>query len=108
MDCVNGCNYQEDDTGTSSTVGHHRHLCRSLDDSGLSSNERIIMTTQQNAGMITDADVQTLLKELPLAAEVLRRIIAERIAGDLQRQVDELKSSKNGLAKEAIPETVES
>ena len=57
---------------------------------------------------ITDADIQTLLKELPLAAEVLRRIIAERIAGDLQRQVDELKSSKNGLAKEAIPETVES
>ena len=52
------------------------------------------MTTEPQAG-ITDEDVQVLMKELPLAAEVLRRIIAERIARDLQAQIDDLKSSKS-------------
>ena len=41
---------------------------------------------------ITDADLQTLLAQNVLAAEQLRRIIAERIRGELQAELEELQS----------------
>jgi hypothetical protein len=43
------------------------------------------MTQQQN--QITDADLQALLAQNPLAAEQLRRIIAERQVVELQAQL---------------------
>jgi hypothetical protein len=46
---------------------------------------------------ITDADLQALLSQNVLAAEQLRRIIAERIRGELQAELDDLKSSTNGV-----------
>jgi hypothetical protein len=46
---------------------------------------------------ITDADLQALLTQNVLAAEQLRRIIAERIRGELQAELDDLKSSTNGV-----------
>ena len=49
---------------------------------------------------ITDADLQTLLTQNVLAAEQLRRIIAERIRGELQAELDALKSSTNGAVAE--------
>ena len=51
---------------------------------------------------ITDADLQTLLAQNVLAAEQLRRIIAERIRGELQAELDDLKSSSNGVNAEAV------
>ena len=51
---------------------------------------------------ITDADLQTLLAQIVLAAEQLRRIIAERIRGELQAELDDLKSSSNGVNAEAV------
>ena len=55
---------------------------------------------------ITDADLQTLLRENPLAAEQLRRIIAERQREELhiiaERQREELLAqiaSQNGTAE---------
>ena len=56
---------------------------------------------------ITDADLQMLLAQNVLAAEQLRRIIAERIRGELQAELDALKSSTNGIAAktEAVVET---
>mgnify|MGYP003652553738 CR=1 FL=1 len=56
---------------------------------------------------ITDADLQMLLSQNPLAAEQLRRIIAERIRGELQAELDALKSSTNGITAEteALVET---
>jgi L-rhamnose isomerase len=50
---------------------------------------------------ITDADLQTLLSQNVLAAEQLRRIIAERIREELQAELDALKSSVNGVDAEA-------
>ena len=44
---------------------------------------------------ITDADLQTLLRENPLAAEQLRRIIAERQREELLAQI----ASQNGTAE---------
>ena len=46
---------------------------------------------------ITDADLQTLLSQNVLAAEQLRRIIAERLREELQAELDALKSSTNGV-----------
>ena len=56
---------------------------------------------------ITDADLQMLLAQNVLAAEQLRRIIAERIRGELQAELDTLKSSTNGIVAEteAVVET---
>ena len=56
---------------------------------------------------ITDADLQLLLAQNVLAAEQLRRIIAERIRGELQAELDALKSSANGIVAEteAVVET---
>ena len=50
---------------------------------------------------ITDADLQMLLAQNVLAAEQLRRIIAERLRGELQAELDALKSSSNGVDAEA-------
>ena len=50
---------------------------------------------------ITDADLQLLLAQNVLAAEQLRRIIAERLREELQAELDALKSSTNGIAAEA-------
>ena len=44
---------------------------------------------------ITDADLQMLLAQNVLAAEQLRRIIAERLRGELQAELDALKCSTN-------------
>jgi len=46
---------------------------------------------------ITDADLQMLLAQNVLAAEQLRRIIAERLRGELQAELDALKSTTNGV-----------
>ena len=56
---------------------------------------------------ITDADLQLLLSQNVLAAEQLRRIIAERLREELQAELDALKSSTNGVAAEteAVVET---
>lgn len=51
---------------------------------------------------ITDADLQMLLAQNVLAAEQLRRIIAERIRGELQAELDALKASNNGVDAEAV------
>ena len=50
---------------------------------------------------ITDADLQALLSQNVLAAEQLRRIIAERLQGELKAELDALKSSVNGVDAEA-------
>ena len=42
---------------------------------------------------ITDADLQMLLAANPLAAEQLRRILAERHREELQAELDVLKAS---------------
>ena len=56
---------------------------------------------------ITDADLQTLLSQNVLAAEQLRRIIAERHREELQAELDALKASVNGIEAEvdAVVET---
>ena len=54
-----------------------------------------------NEGII-DADLQMLLSQNVLAAEQLRRIIAERIRGELQVELDELKLPTNGATKELV------
>jgi hypothetical protein len=46
---------------------------------------------------ITDADLQLLIAQNPLAAEQLRRIIAERRREELQAEFDALKASVNGV-----------
>jgi hypothetical protein len=45
---------------------------------------------------ITDADLQTLFIQNPLASEQLRRIIAERNREELQAELSALKASSNG------------
>ena len=49
---------------------------------------------------ITDADLQMLLSGNPLAAEQLRRIIAERNRTELQAEIDALKASANNVGTE--------
>ena len=51
---------------------------------------------------ITDADLQLLLAQNVLAAEQLRRIVAERLREELQAELDALKSSTNGIAAEPV------
>ena len=55
---------------------------------------------------ITDADLQMLLSQNVLAAEQLRRIVAERIREELQTELDTLKASTNGATKELVAEEV--
>jgi len=50
---------------------------------------------------ITDADLQMLLSANPLAAEQLRRIIAERNRTELQAEIDALKASANNVGTKA-------
>jgi chromosome segregation and condensation protein ScpB len=49
---------------------------------------------------ITDADLQMLLSANPLAAEQLRRIIAERNRTELQAEIDAFKASSNSVGTE--------
>ena len=55
------------------------------------------MTQQQN--QITDADLQALLAQNPLAAEQLRRIMAERQVVELQAQL----AASNGTVEALEP-----
>ena len=50
---------------------------------------------------ITDADLQNLLQQNPLAAEQMRRIIAERNRAELLVEIEELKRSSNGVVTDA-------
>ena len=50
---------------------------------------------------ITDADLQTLLRENPLAAEQLRRIMAERHREELRAELVDLRAQANGVGTEA-------
>tara|TARA_R100001086_G_C11764273_1_gene239008 strand:- start:123 stop:308 length:186 start_codon:yes stop_codon:yes gene_type:complete len=50
---------------------------------------------------ITDADLQNLLQLNPLAAEQMRRIIAERNRAELLVEIEELKRSSNGVVTDA-------
>ena len=54
--------------------------------------------TEQN--QITDADLQALLTQNPLAAEQLRRIIAERQRDEALERL----ASQNGQTEEPVPE----
>jgi phosphate starvation-inducible protein PhoH len=53
--------------------------------------------TQQN-NQITDQDLQMLLAQNPLAAEQLRRIIAERLVVELQTELATRNGSVDALA----------
>ena len=53
---------------------------------------------------ITDGDLQNLLQLNPLAAEQMRRIIAERNRAELIAELEELKRSNNGIVSD--PEAV--
>ena len=57
---------------------------------------------------ITDADLQNLLQQNPLAAEQMRRIIAERNKAELMAELDELKGSNNGVVTDAEAVVAES
>ena len=57
---------------------------------------------------ITDADLQNLLQLNPLAAEQMRRIIAERNKLELLAEIEELKSSSNGVVSDAEAVVAES
>ena len=54
------------------------------------------MTQQQS--QITDADLQSLLAQNPMAAEQLRRIIAERVRDEALEELSKL----NGKEDEAL------
>ena len=53
---------------------------------------------QQPEVQITDADLQALLAQNPLAAEQLRRIIAERQVVELQSELAARNGSKDSVA----------
>jgi len=53
--------------------------------------------TQQN-NQITDQDLQMLLAQNPLAAEQLRRIIAERLVVELQTELAAMNGNADALA----------
>ena len=57
---------------------------------------------------IIDADLQVLLQLNPMAAEQMRRIIAERNKSELLAEIEELKSSSNGVVTEAEAVVAES
>lgn len=61
----------------------------------------------QNKEGITDIDLQTLLASNPLAAEQLRRIIAERHCAELKAEIDDLKASpsRDGVEADVVTET---
>ena len=58
--------------------------------------------TQQNNSQITESDLQMLLAQNPMAAEQLRRIVAERKVIEVQTELDALKASANGVDTEAV------
>ena len=53
--------------------------------------------TQQNNSQITEADLQMLLAQNPMAAEQLRRIMAERKVIEVQAELDELQAVAGSL-----------
>jgi hypothetical protein len=57
---------------------------------------------------ITDADLHNLLQLNPLAAEQLRRIIADRNKLELLAEIEELKGSSNGVVSDAEAVVAES
>ena len=63
------------------------------------------MTQQQS--QITDADLQMLLAQNPLAAEQLRRIIAERQVIELQAELSITNGSGDGIDALAAVEAVD-
>ena len=63
--------------------------------------------TQQNNSQITDADLQMLLAQNPLAAEQLRRIIAERKVIELQAELAATNGSGDGIDTLAAVESVD-
>jgi hypothetical protein len=63
------------------------------------------MTQQQN--QITDADLQALLTQNPLAAEQLRRIMAERQVVELQAQLAASNGSEGNVEALAVAEAVD-
>ena len=63
------------------------------------------MTQQQS--QITDADLQMLLAQNPLAAEQLRRIIAERQVVELQAELATTNGSADGIDTIAAVEAVD-
>jgi hypothetical protein len=56
---------------------------------------------------ITDADLQTLLAQNPLAAEQLRRIMAERQVAELQAQLAASNGSEGDVEALVVPELVD-
>ena len=56
---------------------------------------------------ITDADLQTLLTQNPLAAEQLRRIMAERQVAELQAQLAASNGSEGDVEALVVPELVD-
>ena len=63
--------------------------------------------TQQNNSQITDADLQMLLAQNPMAAEQLRRIIAERQVVELQAELATTNGSADGIDTLAAVEAVD-
>ena len=61
---------------------------------------------QQNS-QITDADLQMLLAQNPLAAEQLRRIMAERRVVELQAELATTNGSADGIDALAAVEAVD-
>ena len=62
--------------------------------------------TQPNS-QITDADLQALLTQNPLAAEQLRRIMAERQVVELQAQLAASNGSEGNVEALAVAEAVD-
>jgi hypothetical protein len=56
-------------------------------------------------GQITDADLLALINESPLAAEQLRRIVAERERAELEEQLGNLNGQVATSEAEAIIES---
>ena len=55
-------------------------------------------------GQITDADVSRLITESPLAAEQLRRMVAEREREELRLQLERVNGKAATVEAEAIVE----
>ena len=62
---------------------------------------------QQNNSQITDQDLQMLLAQNPLAAEQLRRIIAERKVVELQAELATTNGSGDGIDTLAAVDAVD-
>ena len=60
------------------------------------------MTQQQN--QITDADLQALLAQNPLAAEQLRRIMAERQLAEMRAELEERKNGSKAKESSKVAE----